>query len=293
MRLRSCQSPDFFQKIGCGLTGLQRGKFLSQFQHLRRGASGAKGLFRAGAAFKFGPRMVRPGRVALSRINRIPQVVAGKDMVASAAQQFPQVGQHIRGLVDAQNREAGLRSPRRRGLSPVKSQDGFFLGCMGVKQGDQVGHFQDFVNVLRNVAQLQIASGAARAGQQPHQHSQSAAVDENYFAQVQHDVDTIAQELADMLAQDFGFTGHDASAAADDGDLLRLRVCSVKVAQCPLAGPERQVHESRYYTELRGFWSDAAQNAFVILRKWSPSRSDGLRTKDLCISYADVCRQHT
>ncbi len=30
--------------------------------------------------------------------------------------------------------------------------------------------------------------------------------------------DAIAQEVADMFAQNFGFTGHDAPAATDDGD---------------------------------------------------------------------------
>jgi hypothetical protein len=36
---------------------------------------------------------------------------------------------------------------------------------------------------------------------------------------MQHDIATIKQELANMAVQDFGFTGHDAPAATDDGDL--------------------------------------------------------------------------
>jgi hypothetical protein len=75
------------------------------------------------------------------------------------------------------------------------------------------------VNDLWELAQFQIATGAARAGQQPYQHSQSAAVDESYFAQMQRDVNTITQEFVDMQVQCFGFTGRDAPAATDDGDL--------------------------------------------------------------------------
>ncbi|MGC2186085.1 MAG: hypothetical protein WA637_22640, partial [Terriglobales bacterium] len=78
---------------------------------------------------------------------------------------------------------------------------------------------QDFMNDLRELAQLQIATGAARAGQQPHQHSQSAAVDETNFTQMQRDVATITQELVDMQVQYFSFTGGDAPATLDDGDL--------------------------------------------------------------------------
>ena len=111
-----------------------------------------------------------------------------------------------------------MRSLRRRCLSPVKGEDGIFLGLMGVKQSDQVGHLQDFVNDRRKLAQFQIATGAARAGQQAHQHSQSAAVDESDFAQMQHDVGAISQEVVDMQVQDFGFTGRDAPGATDDGD---------------------------------------------------------------------------
>ena len=108
---------------------------------------------------------------------------------------------------------------RRRGVAPVKGENSVFFGFVGIKQGNDVGHLQDFVNDLGNLTQLQIATGAARAGQQAHQHSQSAAVDEEHFAEMQHDVGAIAQEIVDMQVQDFGFTGRDASAATDDGDL--------------------------------------------------------------------------
>ncbi len=115
--------------------------------------------------------------------------------------------------------EPGGGAARGRGLPPVKGQDGIFLGGVGIKQGGEVGDLQDFVDDLWNLAQLQIAAGAASAGEQAHQHSQSAAVDESDFAQMEHDVAAIAQQVDDVQAQDFGFTGRDASAATDDGDL--------------------------------------------------------------------------
>jgi hypothetical protein len=91
-------------------------------------------------------------------------------------------------------------------MSPVKGEDGIFFGLMGVKQTGQVSNLQDSVDNLRDLAQFKIAAGAAGAGQQPHQHSQSAAVDENDFAQMQHDVGTVAQEVNNVQVQDFGFT---------------------------------------------------------------------------------------
>ena len=57
------------------------------------------------------------------------------------------------------------------------------------------------------------------AGHQAHQHSQSFAVYEDDFAQVQHDVAAVAQQVNDMEMQDFGFAGGDAPATPDDGDL--------------------------------------------------------------------------
>src|SRR6202035_6199029 len=95
---------------------------------------------------------------------------------------------------------------------------GFFLGRISVEESDEPGQLQDFVNVFWNMAQLQIATGGAGAGQQPHQCSQSAAVDEDDLTQVQENFCAIAQQLADMFPQYFGFTGHDAPTATDDGD---------------------------------------------------------------------------
>ena len=60
-----------------------------------------------GAPLRLGPRIARPGRVARSRIMRVAKIVVGEDVVAGAAQQFAQVGQHIGGLVYAQHGEAG------------------------------------------------------------------------------------------------------------------------------------------------------------------------------------------
>jgi hypothetical protein len=112
-----------------------------------------------------------------------------------------------------------LRSGRRHCLSPVKGEYGIFLGLKGVKQGDQAGHLQDFVNDRGELAQLQIATGAARAGQQPHQHTQSAAVDESHLAQMQCDVAAITQKVVDVQVQYLSLTRGDAPATADDGDL--------------------------------------------------------------------------
>jgi hypothetical protein len=75
------------------------------------------------------------------------------------------------------------------------------------------------VNDRGELAQLQIATGAARAGQQPHQHTQSAAVDESHLAQMQGDVAAITQKVVDVQVQYFSFTGGDASATTDDSDL--------------------------------------------------------------------------
>src|SRR2546430_8131056 len=70
---------------------------------------------------------------------------------------------------------------------------------MCVKQHDQVCHLQDFVDSRGHVAQFQIAARSSCAGQQPYQHSQSTAVDENHLAEVQHNAFAIRQEPADVL----------------------------------------------------------------------------------------------
>ena len=62
---------------------------------------------------------------------------------------------------------------------------------MCVKQPDQVCHLQDSVDILGHIAQFQIAADSTCAGQQPYQHPQSTAVDENPFAEVQDDVRAI------------------------------------------------------------------------------------------------------
>ena len=112
--------------------------------------------------------------------------------------------------------ECGVRAGS---LQPVKGEDGIFFGFKGVKQGGQAGHRQDFVNDLGKLAQTRIATGTARARQQPYQRSQSAAVDEAHFAQMQRDLATITQELINVLMQYVRFTGGDAPATPDDGDL--------------------------------------------------------------------------
>ncbi len=212
--------PDFLQKVVCGLAGIQRGKFVFQFQQRRRRRGRPEGLlspWRCGHAWPEDGQ-TRPG--GPKQDQGIVEVVAGEHVVAGPAQQFSQVSEHIRRMIDTQYGGASERWPRRCCLPPIKGQHGVFLGGVGVKQGDQGGHLQDFVYGLGQIAQFQIAAGAADAGQQPHQHSQSAAVDENYLAQVQNDVAAIRQQFANLFAQQLGFTaGHNAAAATDDGDI--------------------------------------------------------------------------
>ena len=57
------------------------------------------------------------------------------------------------------------------------------------------------MDVLRHVAQFQVAANSARAGQQPYQRSQPAAVDKDHLAEMQDNVPAILQEPADMVAQ--------------------------------------------------------------------------------------------
>ena len=192
--------PDFFQKVGCGPAGIQCGEFISQFQQRRRGAGGPEGLLSRWRCLQVWPEDRQSRTRGPQQDQGITEVVIGEDVVAGAVQQLPQVSEHIHGLIDAQYGESPRLSPRRCCLSAVKGQDGVFLGFMGVEQGDQSGHLQNLVDALGQIAQLQIAAGVAGTGQQPHQHSQSAAVDENYLAKMQNDVAAIRQELAYMLA---------------------------------------------------------------------------------------------
>src|SRR5438445_329861 len=91
---------------------------------------------------------------------------------------------------------------------------------MHVKECVQVCHLQDFMDVLRHVAQFQVTAIFAHADQQPYQHSQAAAVDEDDVAEVQHDVRDVLHKLDDMDVQELSFTpSYNASAAPDDGDI--------------------------------------------------------------------------
>ncbi len=212
--------PDFFQELGRGLARVQRGKFAPQFHHGQAGARSPEVLLRSRR-----PRQGRaqdhqagPGRA--NQDQRVVQAAIGVDVVSRTVQQLPQVSQHVSGLIDAQYMRTFEGDLFSHGTSPVKRRNRLRLGFVRVEQRDQVCHLQDFADVLRHIAQLQVAAGSAGAGQQPHQSSQSTAVDEDHFAQVQDKAFAILQEFADVKPQEFRLTaGHDASSAPDNGDV--------------------------------------------------------------------------
>src|ERR1700689_502187 len=78
---------------------------------------------------------------------------------------------------------------------------------------------QHFLEMLGDVAQLQIAVHLAGAGQRAHHGAQPAAVDEYHVAEMQHDRAPVAQQMSDVSAQGFDLAaGHQACFTADDSD---------------------------------------------------------------------------
>jgi len=79
---------------------------------------------------------------------------------------------------------------------------------------------QNFEDLTANVAQSQIATTPARAGQQASQSPHSGAVNECHVAKVQDDFSAIRQKRADAPAQAVRIsTSDDAARATDNGDI--------------------------------------------------------------------------
>jgi len=79
---------------------------------------------------------------------------------------------------------------------------------------------QNFEDLTANVAQSQIATTPARAGQQASQSPHASAVNECHVAKVQDDFSAIRQERADAPAQRVRIsTSDDAARATDNGDI--------------------------------------------------------------------------
>ncbi len=67
---------------------------------------------------------------------------------------------------------------------------------------------------------VQVTAIFAHADQQPYQHSQAAAVDEDHITEVEHDVCAILHEPVDMGVQQLRLTPSDnAPVAPDNGDI--------------------------------------------------------------------------
>ena len=111
-------------------------------------------MLRAGRPFQVGSQYGQTGPGGAQQDERVTEIVVGKHVVAGAAQQFAQVGQDVRGLVNAQNRETGVLGVRRGGMAAIEGEDGIFLGCVGVEQGGQVRDLQNFVDDFRNLTQF-------------------------------------------------------------------------------------------------------------------------------------------
>ncbi|HEX8818274.1 MAG TPA: hypothetical protein VF753_22480 [Terriglobales bacterium] len=92
-------------------------------------------------------------------------------------------------------------------------------------------HPQNFVGVLGYVAEFEVTTFLANAGEGADHGADAAGIDEGDFAEVENDGLAVAQEPGDVSAEGFGLVAaDDAAGAADDGDAADV------------AGFERQTH---------------------------------------------------
>src|SRR5580658_2628726 len=84
-------------------------------------------------------------------------------------------------------------------------------------------HFQNFADVIGNVAEFEVAVSLACASESADHSAEAAAVDERDFAQVQDDGASVVQEPGNVRTQRFTLTaGDDAPVAAHDRDASDL-----------------------------------------------------------------------
>jgi hypothetical protein len=80
-------------------------------------------------------------------------------------------------------------------------------------------HFQNFAEMFRHVAKLQVSAHLAAAGQRADHRAQSAAVNESHVAQVQNDGAAVAQQPGNVRAQGLALAArNNPPIAAHDGD---------------------------------------------------------------------------
>jgi hypothetical protein len=91
------------------------------------------------------------------------------------------------------------------------------FGLMRVEQFREMRKLQNLPYVFGNVAQFQITMNLAGAGQSADHGPETAAVDEDDFAEMKNDGAAVAQQPGDVRAQRIGFAASDQAAfAADD-----------------------------------------------------------------------------
>ena len=184
----------------------------------------------------------------------IGQMAAGVNVISSTAQQFPQVGEHIKIEIETENAATRRYRLSRTQTTGVKGADRFLLRFVDREHRREARQLEEFAKTFGHVAKLQISTCPTGACQTAHDSTETAAVNEANLTQVQHYGPPIPQQPANMGAQSIALgTCNDASIAAHNRDASDL------------ASIERERHPSYPLVQI-DFWQPNCTPVPVIQR---------------------------